>query len=205
VYSGEQGVVYAAPSEGDQPSTIYYRPYSSWASSADWTIPLLAGEDAVLVAAGGGGGDALASVIVVTSTGYVRFLSSSGIQRYIWRLGEEGVGIAAGKNSVIIAHREGGTSLDGELILWALLLLLSQLTPNRLPESPLYPYRPGHVRHSPRITYTLTSQNDVDMAGLYARRRTCNVRFVWPFVRSGSLQTTGTREMGSTGGYESDE
>jgi chromosome transmission fidelity protein 4 len=119
---GEQGIIYGAPSEDDRPSTIYYKPYDSWASQSEWTIPLPKGEDVVLVAAAGGGGDALGTVVAVTSKGYVRFLSNSGIQRYIWRLGEDGVGIAGGKDSVIIVHREGGTSLDGEFRKIPLLL-----------------------------------------------------------------------------------
>jgi len=51
---------------------------------------------------------------VATSKGFVRFLSSSGIQRYMWRVGEEMVSLAAGKEAVILVHREGGTSLDGK-------------------------------------------------------------------------------------------
>ncbi|KAK8847432.1 hypothetical protein IAR55_005290 [Kwoniella newhampshirensis] len=112
---GEQGIVYAVPSEADQSSTVYYRPYDSWASSSDWSVSLLPGEDALAVAAGGGpnadGG--MGCVIVATSSGFVRILSSSGIQRYVWRLGEEVIGMAAGRERVIVVHREGGTSLDG--------------------------------------------------------------------------------------------
>nr|XP_031860604.1 uncharacterized protein CI109_003935 [Kwoniella shandongensis]KAA5527676.1 hypothetical protein CI109_003935 [Kwoniella shandongensis] len=112
---GEQGIVYASASEADQASTIYYRPYDSWASQSDWSISLLPGEDALAVAAGGGSNaeGGMGSVIVATSSGFVRFLSSSGIQRYIWRLGEEVISMAAGKERLIVVHREGGTSLDG--------------------------------------------------------------------------------------------
>lgn len=111
---GEQGIVYAAPSQDGQPSTVYYRPYDSWASSSEWTMNLLAGEDAQCVASGGPAGDGMGSVIVATSKGFVRFLSSSGIQRYMWRIGEDTVSMAAGKEMVFLVHREGGTSLDGK-------------------------------------------------------------------------------------------
>ncbi|WVQ83266.1 hypothetical protein IAT38_005405 [Cryptococcus sp. DSM 104549] len=112
---GEQGIVYAAPAESDQPSTVYYRPYDSWTSSADWSVNLLPGEDALAVAAGGEASaqDGMGSVVVATTKGYVRFLSAGGVQRYIWRLGEDVVTMAAGRDKVIIVHREGGTSLDG--------------------------------------------------------------------------------------------
>ncbi|WWC86877.1 uncharacterized protein L201_001756 [Kwoniella dendrophila CBS 6074] len=112
---GEQGIVYASKSEADSPSTVYYRPYDSWASQSDWSVSLLPGEDAIAVAAGGGSNaeGGLGSVIVATSKGYVRFLTASGLQRYVWRLGEDVVSMAAGKDKVIVVHREGGTSLDG--------------------------------------------------------------------------------------------
>jgi chromosome transmission fidelity protein 4 len=113
-FTGEQGVVFAAASEDESPSTVYYRPYDSWASQSDWTVSLLPGEDAVVVAAGGSAGDGMGSIVVATSKGFLRFFTSSGIQRYVWSLGEEVVTMAAGKEAVIIVHREGGTSLDGE-------------------------------------------------------------------------------------------
>lgn len=109
---GEQGVVYAAPSgDGLATSVVHYRPYDSWASASDWEVSLLPGEDALSVAAGGG--DAMGAVVVATSKGMVRFFSSSGIQRYVWRLGEEVVALAAGRDALLVVHREGGTSLDG--------------------------------------------------------------------------------------------
>jgi chromosome transmission fidelity protein 4 len=58
-------------------------------------------------------GDGMGSVVVATTKGYVRFLSSSGIQRYLWRVGEEVVSMVAGKDAVMVIHQEGGTSLDG--------------------------------------------------------------------------------------------
>jgi len=109
---GEQGIVYAAPSEGGTPSTVHYRGYDSWASASDWQISLLPGEDALSVAAGGPA-DGLGAVIVATSRGFVRFFTASGVQRYLWRLGEDVVTMAADRETVIIVHREGGTSLDG--------------------------------------------------------------------------------------------
>lgn len=52
-------------------------------------------------------------MIVSTSRGYVRFMTASGVQRYLWRIGDEVVSMAAGKEAVFVIHREGGTSLDG--------------------------------------------------------------------------------------------
>ena len=119
ILSGEQGIAYGAPSDGETPSTIYYRPYDSWASQSDWSVSLLPGEDALLIGAGGAASNSMGSVIVASSKGFVRFLSSSGIQRYVWRIGEEMVSLASGEEAVICVHREGGTSLDGEDAYWA--------------------------------------------------------------------------------------
>ena len=82
-------------------------------------MQLLPDEDVVCVAAGGSSssGDSMAMghVVVATSKGFVRFLSCSGMQRYMWRVGEDVVSMVAGDETVLIVHREGGTSLDGEI------------------------------------------------------------------------------------------
>jgi chromosome transmission fidelity protein 4 len=109
---GEQGIVYACPSADGTPSMVHYRGYDSWASASDWQVSLPAGEDALSVAAGGPA-DGLGAVVVATSRGFVRFFTASGIQRYLWRLGEDVVTMAAERETVLIVHREGGTSLDG--------------------------------------------------------------------------------------------
>ncbi|KLT43277.1 WD40 repeat-like protein [Cutaneotrichosporon oleaginosum] len=110
---GEQGIAYAAPAgDNNALSVVHYRPYDSWASSADWSVNLLAGEDALSVAMGGPE-SGLGTVVVATSKGFVRFFTASGVQRYVWRLGEEVVTLAAGRDALLVVHREGGTSLDG--------------------------------------------------------------------------------------------
>jgi chromosome transmission fidelity protein 4 len=107
----------ACTASSDQPSEIHYRPYDSWATQADWTLPLPASEEATCVATGGPPEDAgLGHVIVSTTKGVVRFFAASGIQRYLWRLGEDVVSMSAGKEAVVIVHREGGTSLDGRCL-----------------------------------------------------------------------------------------
>lgn len=110
---GEQGIAYAAPAgETNALSIVHYRPYDSWASSADWSVSLLAGEDALSVAVGGPE-NGLGTVAVATSKGLVRFFTASGVQRYVWRLGEEVITLVAGRDALLVVHREGGTSLDG--------------------------------------------------------------------------------------------
>ena len=96
---GEQGIAYAAPSSEESASTLHYRPYDS---------------SATCVAVGGPpDGAGIGSVVVSTSRGLLRFFTASGVQRYVWRLGEDVVTMAAGREGVVVVYREGGTSLDG--------------------------------------------------------------------------------------------
>ena len=113
---GEQGAAYASPASETQPSMILYRPYDSWASTSEWTFSLPSGEEAVSVVSAGPA-EGMGAVAVATSQGFIRFFSNSGIQRYMWRLGEDVVTMTGGKEMILIVHREGGTSLDGGLCL----------------------------------------------------------------------------------------
>lgn len=126
---GQRGIAYARPSEKSDPAQIAYKPYSSWGASNDWQFSLSAGEEVVAIAAGGtpprrsyknrqgveeGEAEGAGNVVVATSTGYLRFFTGSGIQRYVWALGADVVSMVAGNEWVFVVHREGGTSLDGK-------------------------------------------------------------------------------------------
>jgi chromosome transmission fidelity protein 4 len=112
--------VYAANPEGSAQSLIEYRAYDGDPKTAAWQASLEDGEKAVAVAAGGSridpddlDGNGMGCVAIATSKGYVRFFTGTGLQRYIWRLGEEVVAMVASREMLFIVHREGGTSLDG--------------------------------------------------------------------------------------------
>jgi chromosome transmission fidelity protein 4 len=118
--AGERGIVYAAAAEPGHPAVVHYRAYDAWASQSDWQVNLPEGEDVILVASGGRLPESnydddftVGNVVVGTTKGYVRFFSGSGLQRYLWRMGEELVSMVAGKDLLFMIHREGGTSLDG--------------------------------------------------------------------------------------------
>lgn len=147
---GPRGIAYAAPIEGSNPSQVAYKPYAGWgrSNSGDWQVALPEGENVVAIAAGGtptrrsykgknaeeGENEGAGSVVVATNKGYIRFFTGSGMQRYIWSLAEDVVGMVAGKEWVFVVHREGGTSLDGAP---RFVLKRFSLTdkPNRMPES----------------------------------------------------------------------
>lgn len=120
---GEKGAVFASLPDGtSHPSTIHYRPFDTWSSSAEWSYDLPSSEVVTALCAGGPPTDEDApsterdktgSVVVATDRGYLRFLTGSGVQRYVWTLGEEVVCMVGGHSEVFVVHREGGTSLDG--------------------------------------------------------------------------------------------
>jgi chromosome transmission fidelity protein 4 len=150
---GPRGAVYACPPEKDAGSgstanmaQIHYRPYETWASSAEWTISLNEGEVPVAVCAGGAPlkrvkddeGDVLLEddedpeerafregpkdaggagyVIAALNTGDIYFWLGTGILSYIWRIGGEVVAMDAGSEWLFVIHRDGGTSLDGAYV-----------------------------------------------------------------------------------------
>lgn len=62
------------------PSVLFYKSFESWASSTDWTIYMPKGEDIQALAIGS------KWIAVVTSKGYMRIFSLTGIQSYIYSL-----------------------------------------------------------------------------------------------------------------------
>jgi chromosome transmission fidelity protein 4 len=114
--TGELGSVFSCPSNGDSPSIIHYRPEESWTSVAEWTYSLPPRENATVLAVGGieepleygdVGIAGTGTVLVATDKGFVRFLSGSGLQKYVWNLGEEVVSMAAGKDWAMVVWRAG--------------------------------------------------------------------------------------------------
>ncbi|KAI8097208.1 WD40-repeat-containing domain protein [Halteromyces radiatus] len=72
-------------SDGDEEDTmertssmVHYRPLNSWSNQKEWTVHLPLGEDVEAVAIND------VSVIAVTSAGYVRIFTISGVQKHIF-------------------------------------------------------------------------------------------------------------------------
>ena len=56
------------------------------------------------------------TAIVATDRGFVRFLSGSGLQKYVWNLGEEVVSAAAGRDWAMVVWAAGGGGLEYALL-----------------------------------------------------------------------------------------
>jgi chromosome transmission fidelity protein 4 len=121
---GTGGAVYASsPASKLESSSVKYRPFQTWNSiSAEWTIDLPVGETVTALAVGGGNNSASAeddmldgerldeiagsgTVVVATNRRFLRFLSGSGMQKYLMNFGEEIVTMTGGKEMLLIVHR----------------------------------------------------------------------------------------------------
>ncbi|EGG01585.1 uncharacterized protein MELLADRAFT_78983 [Melampsora larici-populina 98AG31] len=128
----ELGVAFASRSNksGTGESLIRYDPYESWATEGmsfaqlgeitasnggSWQYSLPQGESVTCLACGGAtqehedfGSDGITgsgSVIVGTDKGYVRFFKGSGIQSYLWNLGQQIISLACSNEWVFVVHR----------------------------------------------------------------------------------------------------
>lgn len=120
--SGELGSVFACKGNGESPSLVYYRSFESWTVSSEWQYSLPHRENATVVAVGGIAPDAYnddlsitgsGTVLVATDKGYVRFFTGSGLQKYVWNLGDEVVTMAAGREWAVVVYRGGSGAVDG--------------------------------------------------------------------------------------------
>lgn len=112
---GDKGAAFASEPDSVNPtSTIHYRPFDTFSSSAsaEWTVNLPPREKALAVAVGGSN-DSVGAVVLATDKGYLRFFTGSGVQTYLWNLGESVVSMVGGESEVAVVYRSGSTTMDG--------------------------------------------------------------------------------------------
>lgn len=127
---GNLGIAFACSLTKSNPSVIRYDPFESWATSgvafkgseqigtdeeASWQFELPKGESAVAIACGGCANDegkmendglaGSGTVVVGTNKGYVRLFSGSGIQTYIWNLGQQIISLACSSEFLLVVYR----------------------------------------------------------------------------------------------------
>ncbi|SJX64042.1 related to sepB protein [Sporisorium reilianum f. sp. reilianum] len=126
----KQGILFASKQTRDQPSSVFFKPFVAAGSNvaSEWTFNLDHGEDVDAVALGGSAlrtvsedgwedQDAARSsvgvAVVATSKGYLRFLSASGMQLYLWALGHPVVTLAVGARTALVIYRRSGVPAGG--------------------------------------------------------------------------------------------
>ncbi|CAH7673555.1 hypothetical protein PPACK8108_LOCUS8429 [Phakopsora pachyrhizi] len=128
----ELGVAFACGSKksGEMVSVVRYDPFETWATDgwagggsekvgidkeASWQYELPQGESAICLACGGcafeiedsalEGLRGSGAVVIGTNKGYVRIFTGSGMQRYIWNLGQQIIALACNGDFVFVVHR----------------------------------------------------------------------------------------------------
>ncbi|CAI5502464.1 unnamed protein product [Closterium sp. Naga37s-1] len=113
---GERGYALASPARAKQPSTILFRPFTSWAPSSDWSVRLPAGEEVTAIAVG------RKWVAAATSRNFLRIFSDTGLQRAIVSLEGPVVAMAGQGAFLAIAFLAAGPHPDGHQAMHLLLL-----------------------------------------------------------------------------------
>ncbi|KAF9942582.1 hypothetical protein BGZ67_000806 [Mortierella alpina] len=102
---GTSGALFAAVSVDDNPSTVFFKTYDSWATKSEWQVYLPVGEEVTAIALNA------ESAIVTTSRGHVRVFSQSGIQTGLFSVGS--VIAAAGRDDMVLLVYHLGEPFEG--------------------------------------------------------------------------------------------
>ncbi|MCO5577428.1 hypothetical protein L7F22_031260 [Adiantum nelumboides] len=130
----DTGSVFASPRKGDKsPSTLVYRPFSSWASNSEWSMRLLAEEEVRAVAVG------LGWVAATTSLNYLRIFSEAGLQMAVLSLQGPVVTMVGHQKVLAVATHAALPYVCGQQVINCTVFNLAactKLMEKRLPLSP---------------------------------------------------------------------
>jgi chromosome transmission fidelity protein 4 len=107
-------------------------------------------------------------VAAATNKGYIRFISGGGVQEYIMSAAGDVVSMVGGSEWVFIVHREGGTSLDGEIYTRGIISSLKHIF-SRLSEFALFLGSSRWVRPCSRGSPSGTKRGDAQVGWHYGR------------------------------------
>ncbi len=139
----KQGILFAAKQTDEQSSSLFFKPFAGSNLTSEWTFNLDRDEDVEAIALGGSGlrtitedgwededagrsGTGMA--VVATSKGYLRFLSASGMQVYLWAIGHPVVTLAVGARTALVIYRRTGLPSGGYQDLGYKVIDLATLT-----------------------------------------------------------------------------
>ncbi|MCO5611416.1 hypothetical protein L7F22_065669 [Adiantum nelumboides] len=130
----DTGSVFASPRKGEKsPSTLVYRPFSSWASNSEWSMRLPAEEEVRAVAVG------LGWVAATTSLNYLRIFSEAGLQMAVLSLQGPVVTMVGHQEVLAVATHAALPYVCGQQVINCTVLNLAartKLMEGRLPLSP---------------------------------------------------------------------
>ncbi|EST08024.1 WD40 repeat [Kalmanozyma brasiliensis GHG001] len=126
----KQGILFASKQLPEQSSSVFFKPFTAASNnlSSEWTFNLDQGEDVDAVGLGGSGLRTISEdgwedqdpsrsgvgiAVVATSKGYLRFLSASGMQLYLWAIGHPVVTLAVGAKTALVVYRRAGLPSGG--------------------------------------------------------------------------------------------
>jgi chromosome transmission fidelity protein 4 len=128
---GERGIAFACQPEEGHRAHVAFKPYANWetgsrAAEDEWTYELPPGVKVLGLAVGGAplpsGKRAWARdiegrghVVIATSEHELTFMTGTGIERYSLGLDGDFVSMIAGPEWVLVIHRDGATTIDGEV------------------------------------------------------------------------------------------
>lgn len=103
----EHGTLFAGPSSGDTPASIYYRPHESWTARWDWRIKLPPNEEVTSIAL------SESYIVATTSTNYVRVYTLFGVPYRIFRSKSTPAVTCAAWRDYILTMGNGPVGSDG--------------------------------------------------------------------------------------------
>ncbi|TPX59126.1 hypothetical protein SpCBS45565_g07825 [Spizellomyces sp. 'palustris'] len=99
---GESGACFASEASSGNPSTLFYRPFDTWATKADWTMHFRETESVKAIAITSSG------PVAATSQRYLRFFSYSGLQTFVMSLPGPVVTMTGKGDWLLIIYHAGG-------------------------------------------------------------------------------------------------
>lgn len=99
---GERGAVFASQASDEHPSTVFYRPFDTWANKSEWLSQLPENENAKSLALTTNG------IVLATDQKYLRFFSYGGVQTYLLCLAGPVVSMASYQDTLMVVYHLGG-------------------------------------------------------------------------------------------------
>lgn len=103
----DNGTLFSAPINGENPATIFYRPHETWTARADWRTELPKGEDVTAISLSD------SFITVTTTANYVRIYTLFGIPYKVYRQKSSPTVTCASWRDYVLTMGNGPVGADG--------------------------------------------------------------------------------------------